>query len=492
MRIPRSLFVMFRWLAIGVIALAVIVGGYYLFEYWRGARDWRRVVAASQAKGESLDVLPEPSSLPAESNFARTPVLDQWLFGSADDPAFSAFLARTHLDLKELKFADRSSDEGWPEFAWVDCARTADGWFAAEQGGTQTGVALSARRLLTLMGPMDPVLEELRQAALIRPESELTRPEAIPTENPFQCVVVRFRFARGVILALAAHGSAALAEKRHDVAFADTLAGVKLARAFLSMPDATLVESMVGVVLIRIALQPLWEGCQIHEWTDAELEQFQGELALLRPAESFSSALRVERACAVLTLEHASFGAFTKPSWNWVKVPRGWLLSSQAFYCQSIDDALAVVDSAGTGGFLRARTERKARLVARFDGVRSWEALRLAAGMMAVPSVWKPIDHSVRAAAFVALARTACALERFRNANGAYPESLALLVPEYLSSVPLDVIDGQPLRFVRPRRATYVLYSVGLNGVDDGGYPEKWKTPEGAVSDDWCWVQLAE
>lgn len=83
-------------------------------------------------------------------------------------------------------------------------------------------------------------------------------------------------------------------------------------------------------------------------------------------------------------------------------------------------------------------------------------------------------------------------VERHRLAQGAYPETLAALVPEFVDAVPGDVINGRPLRYLRSERAAFLLYSVGLNGVDDGGYPPDWKTPEGKTRDDWCWVQLTE
>jgi hypothetical protein len=64
---------------------------------------------------------------------------------------------------------------------------------------------------------------------------------------------------------------------------------------------------------------------------------------------------------------------------------------------------------------------------------------------------------------------TAIALERFRVRRGAYPESLDLLIPELLSSVPLDFMDGQPLRYRRTEDGHFLLYSIGVDCIDDGG-----------------------
>ncbi|MCX7010902.1 MAG: hypothetical protein NTY53_27295, partial [Kiritimatiellaeota bacterium] len=66
-------------------------------------------------------------------------------------------------------------------------------------------------------------------------------------------------------------------------------------------------------------------------------------------------------------------------------------------------------------------------------------------------------------------AMLACALERYRLANGRLPEKLDALVPQFIAAVPRDVIDGQPLRYRLDGNAGFVLYSIGWNQKDDGG-----------------------
>jgi hypothetical protein len=93
---------------------------------------------------------------------------------------------------------------------------------------------------------------------------------------------------------------------------------------------------------------------------------------------------------------------------------------------------------------------------------------------------------------------TAIALKRFQLKHGNYPADLNSLVPEFLPAVPLDPVDGQPLRYRRNADGTFLLYSVSENGVDDGGNPalEKgvtnssysWQNPHAL---DWVWPQPA-
>jgi hypothetical protein len=64
---------------------------------------------------------------------------------------------------------------------------------------------------------------------------------------------------------------------------------------------------------------------------------------------------------------------------------------------------------------------------------------------------------------------TALALERYRGKHGAYPKTLAELTPDFLKTVPVDFMDGQPLRYRLSDDGHFVLYSVGLDCVDNGG-----------------------
>lgn len=68
---------------------------------------------------------------------------------------------------------------------------------------------------------------------------------------------------------------------------------------------------------------------------------------------------------------------------------------------------------------------------------------------------------------------TILAIEAFRRARGDWPASLTELSPAFLPRIPRDSFDGAPLRY-KPAAAVGglpTLYSVGADGVDDGGVP---------------------
>jgi hypothetical protein len=81
-------------------------------------------------------------------------------------------------------------------------------------------------------------------------------------------------------------------------------------------------------------------------------------------------------------------------------------------------------------------------------------------------------------------AQIACALERYKLANGNYPETLDALAPQFIKKIPRDLIGGQPLHYRRADDGKFILYSVGWNETDDGGVSYG---PDNKTAGDWIW-----
>jgi hypothetical protein len=75
--------------------------------------------------------------------------------------------------------------------------------------------------------------------------------------------------------------------------------------------------------------------------------------------------------------------------------------------------------------------------------------------------------------------QVALALQLFHRDQKHYPESLAEVSPRYLSQIPEDVFSGKDLIY-RPGPNGYLLYSVGINGIDENGstYDDNPKTDD--------------
>jgi hypothetical protein len=88
---------------------------------------------------------------------------------------------------------------------------------------------------------------------------------------------------------------------------------------------------------------------------------------------------------------------------------------------------------------------------------------------------------------------TAIALKRYELRHGKPPASLAALMPDFLAAPPIDLMDGQPLRYRVRSDGSFVLYSVGEDGQDEGGDPSTvdsdtdWKNQPPWAGRDWVW-----
>lgn len=66
------------------------------------------------------------------------------------------------------------------------------------------------------------------------------------------------------------------------------------------------------------------------------------------------------------------------------------------------------------------------------------------------------------------LVRIGFALAAWKGEHEAYPQALDELVPQYLPAIPLDRFTTKPLVY-QPRENGFLIYSIGANGIDDGG-----------------------
>jgi hypothetical protein len=85
---------------------------------------------------------------------------------------------------------------------------------------------------------------------------------------------------------------------------------------------------------------------------------------------------------------------------------------------------------------------------------------------------WRSIQRAEmrhnRVAAHVRLLTAELAVRCYQSEQGSVPEGLEQLVPKYLQRVPIDPLSGHSLVY-RSQGTNWVLYSVGEDGVDDGG-----------------------
>lgn len=105
--------------------------------------------------------------------------------------------------------------------------------------------------------------------------------------------------------------------------------------------------------------------------------------------------------------------------------------------------------------------------------------------IMFAPSIAMEVNFEDLATTRFELTKLAFALAAYHADHGSYPAKLADLTPKYVREVPKDIFSNTELHY-RPDGKGYLLYSVGINGKDDGGKGfENGRREDKAVKNDW-------
>jgi hypothetical protein len=216
-----------------------------------------------------------------------------------------------------------------------------------------------------------------------------------------------------------------------------------------------------------------------HRWSETQLGAFQTELTRFNLLSDYTNAVRrvvlanIETWRTIAEAKTPSMslpqGGGYVPQREWAWQPRVWWYdnSIQLYYAgrNAIDQVDVPAGRVSRGHYYR--------------NLRDLPLDNDTAQLIEQANWWGANS------AYVSFAQTAvnqaviaCALERRRVAHGAYPETLDQLLPDYLGSIPPDVIRGRPMYYERTDKGSYLLRGAGPNGVIDQG-----KTP----SDDWLW-----
>lgn len=193
-------------------------------------------------------------------------------------------------------------------------------------------------------------------------------------------------------------------------------------------------------------------------FSDQDLANIDRQLAAVDYTASFRRLVLGERVLGLQAFGNAKSAGIEEP----LMMLRA---SDQAVYLQFMQKLAEMSASPGPG--LR-------------DAVVAWEAeikqfagefgagLRCPISMQILPMFSASVEGIERGIANRDATRAAVAIERYRLRHGTVPKALDALVPDLLPEVPLDPFDGQPLRY-RVDEAGYRVYSVGLDGIDQGG-----------------------
>jgi hypothetical protein len=506
-----------------VLAWAVtIIGLFYGEENWRGRHAWNQYRDAAAARGLSLDwsaYIPKP--VPDDQNFAATPFLKTFfqtspftltndLFHRADNNVFETNSAK-HKDKGRRHFTDL--------VAWQQAAAALQHGELKRDQRFETDItdlaarAAAAPAILEGMKPDAAVFAELRAAS----SREYSRfPVVYDLENPWAILIAHLARIKQTVQPLNLEACAELAAGQSDQALADVKLMLALADSTKSEPFP--ISYLVRAACVHIAIQPVWEGLAEHRWTDAQLKELQARFSSYDFLADVEQSLKAERAVGTLTADLVmkkglvyvegigSIDNYQNYQNPFRKVffyvigkvmPSGWYDREKLNYNKLFDAQFeGVVDQAA-----KTVSPRKAALDAdEVEGQvsgKSWGGMalkpilhhRLMAKML-LPALANFPDKAAIAQTAADQAALACALERYRLANGQFPETLAALSPQFMAHAPNDVITGQPYKYRRTEDGQFTLYSVGWDEKDDGGVPGK--TLFDQTQGDWVWSYPAK
>ncbi len=103
--------------------------------------------------------------------------------------------------------------------------------------------------------------------------------------------------------------------------------------------------------------------------------------------------------------------------------------------------------------------------------------------LLLMPAVSAASEAEVRHRAQRQLVAASFALAAYKSEHGKYPDKLAKLLPEILKELPQDAFSGGTVKYTSDGE-DYVIYSVGPNLVDDGGFGRQDEAPADVDGDD--------
>ncbi len=508
-----------RW----ALAIAVVITGVFLaraIEGLRAARAWQEIESKLRQRGEPLthDELLGPA-IPAEQNFAQHPLMAGLLNHEATTDAKGrpthrwTGQRRLHEIQDALRFPEPPAEEPNASKPWRRTGPNLEALAKVLRSGTNR-----AARTVYDAGRMQP-RETNDLFHLPIPPANLPAPQAVlyalegrrgildqvteAARRPHARYDLRYADGPNAILPhLALHKSMAARLRIRSaarVAAGDTPGAAEdihtmLRLAELTGEDPTLIGYLVRVAIQTIALSAFWDGTSQHAWSEPQLMTFQQRFAELKQRDALVMAFRGERLFGKTTfelmrqgrLDPESLGAMVDGSDVVTLIPKAWMLQNQAHHARVMDQIVDALQRSDPERGIAAmgsvwETQRIDHMV--FDTASHRLHPYRVFTQLLLPALAKVHAKADRCLTATRMALAVAALERHRLAKGGYPKALGELVPRFLPAVPLDPMDGQPLRYRLDADGSFTLYSVGPNHADDAGVFESRQGQDL----DWAW-----
>jgi len=469
-----------------VLAALITLDALFIAEEdWRGSRAWANYKRDMEAKGEHFDASRLiPPKVPDDQNFAMTPYFAplfdlppevlrepvKFVTNMVDGDSVVGVLGLPKLATNLGTYAEvlyspnlnpRDHPSSWPYALAADLmvyAKACEGTNSGRGSVEIADPAQAASIILDYLKPTEPTLAELRQAAA-KPYSQFNIPwEEWDNQLVQAAVMQNLAFVKGWCRFLSIHAEAEMVLGRTGQALEDLNVMFRIDDALKVQP--LLISQLVRIVYASIMLQSVGEGLAEHRWSEAQLRVLQERLSRIDLPASTVLAFYGERdICMNPRFDQGYMG------------PRGWNRLEQLNLNRAINETvLPRID------LVQREISPSVNHSMDLAFQKSYEAKGFSAFLhhkimasMTLPGFAHVGEKVAFAQSQVDMAMVACALERYRLAQGQYPNTLDALVPRFAAALPHDIINGQPLKYRRSENGRFILYSVGWNEKDDGG-----------------------
>jgi len=494
-------------LTVGLVVLCLLG---VMVENWTGARALAQAKEEFMRKGGVLDFAAlQPKPMPAAENFFAIEQLDGI---SAPQKGEESPL---HGKLRSLDWAagafEKHPTSPRPNL-YGGCATSepldtkSAAAYLSEVSYIDTAPDADAAKVLAAIDRLHPLLKVLSDAAVGRPEACFDHSAALsyvgaPYQRPSPDLSGAIAAAKGLAMraqmaVVAGDPESAVRSIQASMRFTQALGQEpKLLCLLCALSTAVLEENSIWLMLHRHTasseqlsrVQADLERLDFRRflfqttlgemvWQMESIEWYKGHRDDLRDAYSQLQVLNVQTEPAWL----ASAAVFM--------LPTGWFDHNEANALRLGSTYLLEPVMNHDGREMIRGFERMEDLVGRHRESTSphqrWSVL----GFSSYPLIIRPAIY------YEALRRqclAAIAIERYRLTHAKLPSALRDLMPEFLSAVTQDVMDSAPIRYRVEEEGTFVLWSIGWDGKDDGGKRPNGKEAKRAFEPnyvgDWVW-----
>lgn len=517
-------------LTLGVLVLLASLGIW--IENWTGKRALATARLRLAQAGETLDfaaLLPKP--VPEEVNFCAIPPL----VGITLDQKQAGFSIATKLEalrkldwfragqasvggksvplLESLSFAGTESGGRKPPPALTTGCTVAQPLDVAKAAGFLRDVAYidtaanaSPAEILASLDRLHPLLKELSDAAPVRPEAVLAPPvvtllPGTPTVASRECLALLAKAAQALALRSqvasaagdsvnAMHSILAIRRLVQALEGDPTLIGLIMKGGMAGYEFNSIWSLLAGSTVDAGMLLNLQRELQRQDIMGSALQATRGELVFQVTNLEWLRHHPAERIKVLVPEASLEVLGYEAPWWQKILVehiPDGWFDHTAANVIQLHAKYLRQPWQTGEGAAIMRNFGDLDRLLGEVHGLTSPHHIVPA---LSLSMFWGVLRGELYTEAVQRQALLAVVLERHRLVHGKLPAHLADLVPEFLSVVPEDPMDKQPMRY-RQERDAFTLWSIGFDLRDDHGVLPDEKAARRIIKPDykgdWVW-----